>query len=163
VNHWPMTSLATMRLELAGPLARLTLERAEVLNAGDARFARDLKAAVETLGARPAVRVIALTGAGRVFWTGVDRQAVDHGQVRRGRRRVNGRALLRREPRRGGRRLCARVRGDDRALPGASARERAREQSARDACLRRRLRGVPEGDGDPPRRLPRVRRAPARD
>src|SRR5213078_2693730 len=60
------------------------------------------------------------------------------------------------------RRLCARVRGDDRALPGASARERAREQSARDACLRRRLRGVPEGDGDPPRRLPRVRRAPAR-
>jgi len=76
-----MTSLATMRLELAGPLARLTLERAEVLNAGDARFARDLKAAVATLGARPEVRVIALTGAGRAFSTGVDLTALAHGEV----------------------------------------------------------------------------------
>ena len=81
VNHWPMTSLATMRLELTGPLARLTLERAEVLNAGDARFARDLKAAVATLGARPEVRVIALTGAGRAFSTGVDLTALAHGEV----------------------------------------------------------------------------------
>src|SRR2546430_14367349 len=81
VNHWPMTSLATMRLEIAGALARLTLERPEVLNAGDARFARDLKAAVATLAERPEIRVVALTGAGRAFSTGVDLTALAHGEL----------------------------------------------------------------------------------
>lgn len=81
VNHWPMTSLATMRLEIAGALARLTLERTEVLNAGDARFARDLKAVVATLAERPDVRVVALTGAGRAFSTGVDLTALAHGEL----------------------------------------------------------------------------------
>jgi len=81
VNHWPMTSLATMRLEIAGALARLTLERPEVLNAGDARFARDLKAVVATLAERSEIRVVALTGAGRAFSTGVDLTALAHGEL----------------------------------------------------------------------------------
>ena len=81
VNHWPMTSLATMRLEIAGALGRLTLERPEVLNAGDARFARDLKAVVAMLAERPEIRVVALTGAGRAFSTGVDLTALAHGEL----------------------------------------------------------------------------------
>jgi enoyl-CoA hydratase/carnithine racemase len=80
VNHWPVTLLATMRLEITGPLARLTFERPEVLNAGDARFARDLNAVVAALDARPGVRVVALTGAGRAFSTGVDLTALAHGE-----------------------------------------------------------------------------------
>src|SRR5207247_821274 len=172
---WPMTSLATMRLEIAGALGRLTLERPEVLNAGDARFARDLKAAVATLAERPEIRVVALTGAGRAFSTGVDLTALAHGELGMADfiawedamtamermdklfiAGINGHCLG------GGLQLAIvcryRLAADD-----AAVRERSRQQGALDACLRRRLRGVQERDGDPPRRLPRVRRAPAGD
>lgn len=39
VTHGLERELETMRLDVAGPLARLTLDRPEVLNAGDARWA----------------------------------------------------------------------------------------------------------------------------
>lgn len=52
VNHGFMPRLETMRLAVAGPLARLTLDRPEVLNAGDARWVRDLNDVVGALGAR---------------------------------------------------------------------------------------------------------------
>jgi len=80
VNHWLMAKPKTIRLEVTGPVARLTLDRPEVLNAGDARFARDLNEAVATLGARPAVRVVVMTGEGRAFSTGVDLGALAHGE-----------------------------------------------------------------------------------
>src|SRR5439155_571120 len=137
VNHWPMTSLATMRLEIAGALARLTLERPEVLNAGDARFARDLKAVVATLAERPEIRVALAPAAPHRSRA---RQGAD--PARRARFGAHGRALRRRAPRRGGRGVPPRVRGDARAFPGAAARERSRQQGALDACLRRRLRDV---------------------
>jgi len=80
VNHWLMAKPKTIRLEVTGPVARLTLDRPEVLNAGDARFARDLNEAVATIGARPAVRVVVMTGEGRAFSTGVDLGALAHGE-----------------------------------------------------------------------------------
>ena len=61
-----------MRLDIAGPLARLTLDRPEVLNAGDAEWVRDLNAAVARLGSARDLRVVVITGAGRAFCTGVD-------------------------------------------------------------------------------------------
>src|SRR5207249_6280591 len=70
----------TVRLDVTGPLARLTLDRPEVLNAGDARFARELKEVVAALGARPEVRVVVVTGEGRAFSTGVDLGALAHGE-----------------------------------------------------------------------------------
>jgi enoyl-CoA hydratase/carnithine racemase len=71
----------TMRLESKGPVARLTLERPEVLNAGDRQFVVDLNEAVREIGARADVRVVVLTGAGRAFSTGVDLKALAAGAV----------------------------------------------------------------------------------
>src|SRR5439155_989096 len=80
VNHWLMAEPKTVRLDVTGPLARLTLDRPEVLNAGDARFARELKEVVAALGARPEVRVVVVTGEGRAYSTGVDLGALAHGE-----------------------------------------------------------------------------------
>jgi len=56
-------------------VARLTLNRPEVLNAGDAAWVRDLNAAVNELHALDP-RVVVVTGAGRAFCTGVDLKAL---------------------------------------------------------------------------------------
>ena len=56
-------------------MARLTLNRPEVLNAGDAEWVRDLNAAVKELGTLDS-RVVVVTGAGRAFCTGVDLKAL---------------------------------------------------------------------------------------
>jgi enoyl-CoA hydratase/carnithine racemase len=61
-----------MRLELSGPVARLTLDRPRVLNAGNRRWVADLNEAVHRLADRPDARVVVITGAGRAFCTGVD-------------------------------------------------------------------------------------------
>jgi enoyl-CoA hydratase/carnithine racemase len=65
-----------MRLAIEGPVARLTLDRPEVLNAGDAEWVRDLGAAVARIERASDVRVVVLTGAGRAFSTGVDLTAL---------------------------------------------------------------------------------------
>src|SRR6058998_2864510 len=75
-----MVKPKTIRLEVTGPVARLTLDRPEVLNAGDASFARDLDEVVATIGARPAVLVVVMTGEGRAFSTGVDLGGLAHGE-----------------------------------------------------------------------------------
>jgi enoyl-CoA hydratase/carnithine racemase len=56
------------------------LDRPEVLNAGDATWVRELGEVVARLGARPDVRVVMLTGAGRAFCTGVDLEALAGGR-----------------------------------------------------------------------------------
>src|SRR4030095_9542279 len=64
--------MRTMRLDIAGPVARLVLDRPELLNAGDAEWVRDLNAAVARIAAARELRVVVITGAGRAFCTGVD-------------------------------------------------------------------------------------------
>ena len=68
-----------MRLVVEGPVARLTLDRPEVLNAGNAEWVRDLLAAVEAIDGARDVRVVVVTGAGRAFCTGVDLGALANG------------------------------------------------------------------------------------
>ena len=80
VNHCPMTE-ATIRLDVRGPVARLTFDRPHVLNAGNARFATDLGEAVSAIAARRDVRVVVMTGAGRAFQTGVDLKALATGEL----------------------------------------------------------------------------------
>jgi enoyl-CoA hydratase/carnithine racemase len=62
----------TMRLQFEGAVARLTLDRPRVLNAGNRRWVADLGEAVRRLAERPEARVVVVTGAGRAFCTGVD-------------------------------------------------------------------------------------------
>jgi enoyl-CoA hydratase len=63
---------ATVRYELGGAVATLTLHRPERLNAITEELAADLRAALDEAEADDAVRVIRLKGAGRAFCAGYD-------------------------------------------------------------------------------------------
>ena len=68
-------------LAVDGAVARLTFNRPEVLNAGDARFVADLNDAVRTLSGDRTVRVVVMIGAGRAFQTGIDLKALARGEM----------------------------------------------------------------------------------
>jgi len=62
-----------IRLETAGPVARVTIDRPAVANALDGAAADELRKLWPRLDADPAIRVIVLTGAGdRAFCAGAD-------------------------------------------------------------------------------------------
>jgi len=71
--------VTTIRLAIDGPVARVTLDRPTVLNAGDAQWVRDLNDVVLRLERAPEARVVVVTGAGRAFSTGVDLDALASG------------------------------------------------------------------------------------
>jgi enoyl-CoA hydratase/carnithine racemase len=65
--------VSLVRVEVAGRVATVTLDRPEALNAISTELALDLAAAVEPLGTDPEVRAVVLTGAGdRAFCVGAD-------------------------------------------------------------------------------------------
>jgi enoyl-CoA hydratase/carnithine racemase len=65
--------MTLVRVELAGRVATVTLDRPEALNAISTELATDLAAAVEPLATDPGVRAVVLTGAGqRAFCVGAD-------------------------------------------------------------------------------------------
>jgi enoyl-CoA hydratase/carnithine racemase len=77
-------SASAVALALDGPVARITLNRPEVLNAGDPGWVAELNAAVEAVAAgvaRGALRVGVIGGAGRAFCTGVDLKALARGAM----------------------------------------------------------------------------------
>lgn len=63
---------STLRYEVSGHKAYLTLDRPERLNAINDEMPREIAAAVERANADPAIRVIILRGAGRAFCSGYD-------------------------------------------------------------------------------------------
>jgi enoyl-CoA hydratase/carnithine racemase len=69
----------TIHLALEGAVARVTLDRPAVLNAGDAQWVRDLNEVVARLQRAPEARVVVVTGTGRSFCTGVDLDALAGG------------------------------------------------------------------------------------
>jgi len=69
----------TIRLAIDGPLARVTLDRPDVLNAGNAEWVRDLGEVIDHIERASGVRVVVITGAGRAFCTGVDLGALASG------------------------------------------------------------------------------------
>jgi enoyl-CoA hydratase/carnithine racemase len=71
--------MTTIRLAIEGPVARVTLDRPAVLNAGDSQWVRDLNDVVARLERAPEARVVVVTGAGRAFSTGVDLDALAGG------------------------------------------------------------------------------------
>jgi methylglutaconyl-CoA hydratase len=62
----------TFKLEKTGPLARVTLDRPDVRNAFDEIMIQELSNVADELAADDAVRVVVLTGAGKVFCAGAD-------------------------------------------------------------------------------------------
>ena len=59
-------------LDVDGPLARITLNRPEVLNAENLAWVQGLEAAVDQVAAEPDVWVVLVRGAGRAFCAGMD-------------------------------------------------------------------------------------------
>jgi enoyl-CoA hydratase len=70
--HIVLPSYESLLYEQAGPVATLTLNRPQVMNALNAQVFNDLELAVKGLVADPTVRVILLTGAGKAFAAGAD-------------------------------------------------------------------------------------------
>ena len=62
----------TVNLLRAGAVAKIELNRPDRMNAWNAQFAADLRAAISAVGGDDAVRAVLLTGAGRAFTTGAD-------------------------------------------------------------------------------------------
>jgi 2-(1,2-epoxy-1,2-dihydrophenyl)acetyl-CoA isomerase len=67
-----MPELQTLRYEVAGGLARLTLDRPESMNGMTNRMVREAREVLERAAAEPSIRVLVLTGAGRAFCPGAD-------------------------------------------------------------------------------------------
>src|SRR5438045_9111021 len=68
----PGLELETMRCELDGPLARLRLNRPEVLNAANWAWVQDLVKATDYLAQSAETRVVIVSGEGRAFCSGLD-------------------------------------------------------------------------------------------
>src|SRR5688572_1013102 len=62
----------TILYDVAGPVATITLNRPETLNAINPSMTLELHAALDAAEADPAIRTIVLTGAGRAFSAGYD-------------------------------------------------------------------------------------------
>ena len=67
-----MTEFNTLTLDAGDPIARLTLNRPERLNALSRESLRELIAAAEVLGRASEVKVVIVGGAGRAFSAGFD-------------------------------------------------------------------------------------------
>ena len=64
--------MADLRVEIDGPVATITLDRPDALNALTVALKQDLLAAFAAVAADDAVRAVVLTGAGRAFCAGQD-------------------------------------------------------------------------------------------
>src|SRR5712691_11440354 len=73
--------LETMRLELDGPLARLRLNRPEVLNAANWAWVQDLVTATDYLARSAKTRVVLVSGEGRAFCSGLDTKELARGKL----------------------------------------------------------------------------------
>ncbi len=67
-----MMAYETILYDTAGPVATITLNRPESLNAINPQMTAELHAALDAADSNPAVRAIILTGAGRGFSSGYD-------------------------------------------------------------------------------------------
>ena len=66
----------SIRVDMDPPVATITLDRPQALNAITARMLAELTAAFEWAGQEPSAVVVVLTGAGRAFSAGVDLKAL---------------------------------------------------------------------------------------
>ncbi|HTW56359.1 MAG TPA: enoyl-CoA hydratase-related protein [Thermoplasmata archaeon] len=74
--------MTAVRTERHGPVATVTIDRPDRLNALDLPSLQELRIALEAVGLDPAVRAVVLTGAGRAFCAGGDVAAMDEHRAR---------------------------------------------------------------------------------
>ena len=70
------TGFESIRVDLDPPVATITLDRPQALNAITPQMLAELAAALEWAGHEPSTVVVVLTGAGRAFSAGVDLKAL---------------------------------------------------------------------------------------
>lgn len=75
----PIIELETMRCEVEGPLARLRLNRPEVLNAANWAWVQDLVKATDYLAHQSETWVVLVSGEGRAFCSGLDTRELARG------------------------------------------------------------------------------------
>jgi enoyl-CoA hydratase len=73
--------LDTMTLQREGKVARLTLERPDLLNAMNFQGTLDLNRVVETVRDDPGIRLLVIRGSGRAFCTGIDLKELSAGKT----------------------------------------------------------------------------------
>lgn len=76
-----MPELETMHWKKDGPIARVTLHRPEVLNAINNQATYDLNTIADQISQDQGIRVVAITGAGRAFCTGIDLKELSAGKI----------------------------------------------------------------------------------
>lgn len=69
-------------LEKSPPIARVTFNRPEVINATDPLFVKELLAAGKALAKMKDIRVVLVTGAGRGFCSGIDLKALSRDEIK---------------------------------------------------------------------------------
>jgi enoyl-CoA hydratase/carnithine racemase len=72
----PTPEFTTMQCKIDGPVAYITLNRPEVLNAMNLAWPKDLMAITTMLAANNQVKVAVISGAGRAFCSGIDLKAL---------------------------------------------------------------------------------------
>lgn len=77
----PTLDLETMRCEVDGPLARLRLNRPEVLNAANWAWVHDLVTATTYFARERDARVLIVSGEGRAFCSGLDVKELSRGHL----------------------------------------------------------------------------------
>jgi enoyl-CoA hydratase len=77
----PTLELETMRCEVDGPLARLRLNRPEVLNAANWAWVQDLITATDYLAQNTEIHVVIVSGEGRAFCSGLDVKELAQGKL----------------------------------------------------------------------------------
>ncbi|HET8912807.1 MAG TPA: enoyl-CoA hydratase/isomerase family protein [Ktedonobacteraceae bacterium] len=77
----PTLELETMHCTIEGPLARLHLNRPEVLNAANWTWVQDLVRATNYLAQEDQIRVLIVSGEGRAFCSGLDVKELAQGNL----------------------------------------------------------------------------------
>lgn len=71
----------TVLFEIDGPIARITLNRPQKLNAFTPRMVAELRDIADRIAEDDTLRIVSITGSGRAFSTGIDLKAYAAGEI----------------------------------------------------------------------------------
>src|SRR5438477_913054 len=80
-EHHGMPEIKGILWEIEGPLARVTLNRPEVLNAMNLAWPQEVLAITDALARDKSVKVVLIRGAGRAFCSGIDLKSLSGGGI----------------------------------------------------------------------------------